>query len=522
MSQLAALSQAIRRLKVPNLAKGAAWIGALQFVRVVLSLAGMALLLRRFAPAEYGLVAIGTAAAELSMACLIYVPVAIQVFAVRLVAEGDDRALATVLWCAYALRLVSSITVSAALFALAGPLGDFYQHPELALIIAAVSLTALGRAVDGPVETNFMYVEKRYGAIFLLGVLEGAGLFAVNLAALAGHWTVSQYALGYALSWMPRNIYCWFLLYRFAKHRSLAIDRGIARHWMRRIIQFTGWHSGMTFLNSAAANGGTLVIGRALGPEATAIYSVAVTLLRRLIALVFSPDTIFVSRISQAAMVSARHVMERVVAYYSVFGLFAALCAIGMLAYAPEIASILGGERYRGSVVILQILTIVVCIRSVEIARHISYAGERTRQLFWVVLMRTCLEYALLGVAAWTGSLGWAIFSVVLGAAASSIGIVLVAARGMKDSLTGKFVSTLSVNMIACGGVVGMGVLLAQFVPEPWRAVDLAARTLLALILTAAMAGIFWWTYTRRRRPFLQPAGTAHESLQSAPASVAK
>ena len=193
--------------------------------------------------------------------------------AARFIAErvGDTERVAGVLGMALRTRLLTAACIGAALFALAGPIADLYNTPELAWPLRGVAIALFGQSVVLFSRTVFLAL-RRAASGFALILSESAMEFSatVALVLLAGGATGA--AFGRAVGYVFGAVIAVLLLQR-ALGRSPLFGTGKSPVGRR---QFAGYAGAMLVVGGASAVLsviGVLLIGAFLTTTAVGIFS---------------------------------------------------------------------------------------------------------------------------------------------------------------------------------------------------------------------------------------------------------
>ncbi len=313
--------------------RGVLWTGAGRYLVRVAGLVTLVLLGRLLAPEDFGVVALAVAFVTVLQT------VAEAGFSVWLVQaeEVDDRTTSTAFWTSTAAGVVTA----AALALAAAPLAALLDAPDLAPVLAALSLVlVLAGLASTPMalltrEMRFRELAVRQVVSVLLGcvvgvatALAGAGVWALVLQLLVQH--ASGLVLLLALSrWRPGRQWS----------RPLAVE----------MTRFGARVVGIQGLQQVRDQGEVLLIGAALGTTALGYWSVATRLLYVLLDLCLGT----VATVATPTFVRMRDDVRRLAAAYGQsVGLSALVVGPALVALAvtsPQLVPLVFGERWTAS-----------------------------------------------------------------------------------------------------------------------------------------------------------------------------
>ena len=167
-------------------------------------------LTRQLGPAGYG-----TLALAVSVTGVMLRPAAggTSQAAARFIAErhGDLAAITGVLGMALRMRLATATAIAVALFALAGPISDLYNAPELAWPLRGAAIAFFGQSLMNFSRSAFIAL-RRTSRTFGLVISESAMEFTASVAMvpLGGGATGAAFgrAVGYVFGAAPRHRSC--------------------------------------------------------------------------------------------------------------------------------------------------------------------------------------------------------------------------------------------------------------------------------------------------------------------------
>ena len=321
---------------------------------------------------------------------------------------------------------------------------------------------------------------------------------------------VVTFALGYgvvgvALAAMGHGV--WALVAAHLAHTVLrtavvlaAAPPGARGPWLdgpafRELLYFGGGHTIARVANFVAHQGDTLVVGRWLGPAALGLYG-------RAYQLMATPASLFAGVLDKVlfpVMAKMQADAGRLASLYTRGVALVALVVLPpsalLLVLAPEVVTLMLGERWAGAVVPLQVFAAGMLFRTSEkmsdsLARAVGAIYRRAwRQVLYAVLVVA---------GAWIG-LRWGIVGAACGVlVALAVNFALMAHLGLAVVGLGwrpfLLVHLAPLHLAALAGVVAGGVAAWSRAHAAPPALPAAAATAAAL----AAGGLVAWRWPRR------------------------
>jgi O-antigen/teichoic acid export membrane protein len=361
-----------------TISRNAVFAFATQMATAAFTAALTVYLVRALGPAGFGTFALG-----LGITGLLQRPssAGTEHAAGRYVAErhGDTAGITAVLGMALPIRLLTATGISVALFALAGPIADAYNAPDLAWTLRWMAIAFFGHGITGFLRTMFISL-RRADRGFTLIFSESAVEFTATVAAVALTGGVAGAAFGRAVGYVFGAAFGLFLLARLLG-RSPLIRTG--RSPVRR-REFMNYAWAMLIVTGAAAifsQVDVLLIGAFLSTSAVGIFGAPL----RLIALVGYPALALSQGVAPRL---ARHpdeppnvaALERGIGYVVV--LQAGLVAFLTL-WADPIVRLTLGSEFSESAEVLRALAPFIFLQglTVMLSSPLNYAGEGGRRI---------------------------------------------------------------------------------------------------------------------------------------------
>jgi O-antigen/teichoic acid export membrane protein len=327
---------------------GALWNGVGRVVQQIIQFGLSVLLARLLSPGDYGLMAM----------VMVFTS-----FAGMLADAGFNTALVqrkdinpvhghTVFW----ITLLIGVLLLAGTFALAPFIADFYQTPALTNIFRVISINFV-IGTFGNVPSAILQREMRFreiakietialllsGALAIGMALRGAGVWSLVAQPLLAA-IVTALLRCRACRWFPKMVFC---------------PKALKEIW-----GFSGHMFGFLFINYWSRNADNLIIGKFFGSVAVGLYS-------RAYGLMLLPITQIngvINQIMLPALCGIQDDKPRVARIYlRMVGLISLLSCpmmLGLFVVADSFVLTVYGEKWRGMVPVLQVLSLVGLIQS--------------------------------------------------------------------------------------------------------------------------------------------------------------
>lgn len=425
---------------------GIGWGGLSTGVNVLFQLVFMAVMARLLDPVHFGLIAIANVMLRFLMyfAQLGVGPALIQKPELT---DGDIRAALSVSLSISALCTV--IAIIAAPF-----VADYFVMPMLAPVIQALSVNFLlgGLSV---VSLSLLRREMRFKHIAIIDIITyvlGYGLVGISLAYMGfGVWAL----VGAALS---QGVLSASLAYLLSRH-----EFGWRHHKQQRVhfFKFGARYSLIGFIEFLSGSLDSLIVGKFFGTAAAGIYGRA-SLLTNL--PVQQPANIItralfpvISRLGDQRQIASLQISMLVL------GSYALAISLGMIVAAPDIVTVLLGDKWLEAIPIVQVLALAVAPQYLShlVGVTLDAMGALKPKLriqagvlaLQIVAFALLLPYGVLGIAGAMVLAEWTrfvlmtgliyrllnpsvqefrlIFSVVLLAGLASFGMIWLAAHAL-------------------------------------------------------------------------------------------
>ena len=336
-------------------------------------------LIRYLGPEVYGALAL-----SISIGGLVLIPsdLGISQATARYVAESgkDHRLIASVISDSVRLKLIASGLISAVIVALADPIAEFYDAPEIAWPLRIVAISILFESLFLLLEASFQAL-ARISAFLNVVLLKSTSEIGLSIGivllgggaagALAGRAAAYAFACGYGLA----------VLARLLKPSRINVLKGTNRGNLKRIL---GYGSALLVVDGAFAlfariDG--LMIGQMISIEAVGLYSAPILLLATFGIVGMAVSSGVAPRMSKSEKQGPDpHILGRAVRL---------LIAVQGIAIAPllvwsvPISDQLLGEEYRDSASVLQALAPYAFMMGISpmLAMSVNYLGEAKRRI---------------------------------------------------------------------------------------------------------------------------------------------
>ena len=389
---------------------------------------------------------------------------------------------------AFALCLSSSAALVATAFVAAPAIAGFFDEPEVTNLFRVLSLSlffaALGQVPDALIRKELRF---RNRLITDLTRAVAQGVVSVGLAiAGAGAWAI---VYGYLAANLARSIAAWMLVDYRPSARFFRYDRDI---W-RPMLKYGTASAANGLLLSLVFNIDYLIVGKMLGKEALAFYTLAFRLPQMAIINIFH----VLSAVAFPMFSRVREDVGRLrrgylrgVRLQTVFGVGA---GVTLAAVAPMLIEVVFGvPKWSGAIVPLQALSLYASFRSLGIGAVDLYKGMgRPGLAFWLSVIRLAVLLPALLVATDGGidAVSWTQAGVALGLAAM---MQVVAARILELplwELTRALLPSIAVGMAAAVG----GIAVRLWLPGP-----ALARLMAGLVAAGVCALAALWLTDRK------------------------
>jgi O-antigen/teichoic acid export membrane protein len=335
-------------------------------------------LVRALSPAEYG-----TLALALGVTGLLLKPsdIGTTQAASRYVAEhhGDTAGVRGVLGMALPMKLLTATGIALALFALAGPISDLYNAPELAWPLRGAAIALFGQAVMRFTQSMFVSL-RRTSSAFSVVFSESAVEFTATVALVALGGGVTGAAFGRAVGYVFGALLGILLLARLLGDSPI-FGTGPSPVRRREFMRYAGAMLIVQGAGAVFAQINVLLLGAFLTTSAVGFFSAPV----RLTAFLAYPGMALAQGVAPR-LAHHRHDAPRVGALqvavrYLV--IFQAGVAAVLLVWADPIVNLVLGSKFSQSAEVLRALVPLIFLSGINpmLVSPLNFAGEGRRRI---------------------------------------------------------------------------------------------------------------------------------------------
>lgn len=457
------------------MANSAGWMVGFRLIERILGFLSTLVLARLLLPADFGLVA---------MAMAIFATLEIMgsfSFDLALIQNqhAEDRHFNT----AWTFTVFFGMASAVVLCALAAPAAAFYDEPRVQYILYALALSAFIQGFENIGLVTFQKDLKLAKEVKFRLAKKVVGIaVAIPLAfLLRNYWAL---VIGMIASRVA-GVGFSYLVHPYRPRLSLAASN--------ELFHFSKWMLFNNILIFLVVKGVDFVIGKLAGPTALGLYSVAYEVSNL-------PTTELVFPIGRAVFPGYAQMSDDVprlrqgyVSVLAIIAIFAVPAGTGIVVLAEPIVRVLLGERWLGTVVLIQWLGIFGIMRActsnvgsvyLAVGRPWIIAGlalvtiaVMAPLLFWLVPI-----YGALGAA-------WALLT----ASAVGVPLNLWLLRKLLDLRLGAVIQVIWRPIVA-SSIMAVAVSAARNLPLPGNhVIELFLYVLLGVVVYAGATLALWW-----------------------------
>jgi PST family polysaccharide transporter len=326
--------------------RSAVALAVAQLASQLISLTGVAILLRLLLPADYGLVGM---ILPLVTFLRIFATLGLNVATVQR-PEIRPEETSSLFW----LNVLLGCATAAVAAILAPSLGALYAQPEAATELRDLTWALAGTSILAALGAQHQALMERQMRLGPLGAIRITAQLLAVVAAVAsafagwGVWSlvVQQYvefAFLAALSWWAEP---W---------RPNLPGRGtrIGGH-----LRLGGYFAAASVMLYVADNLDRVLVGRLVGPEAVGLYSQAYNIMIKPVYVVITPLVALVLTSLSRAANQPETREQLVVAYYRLLAVLLMPAAVGLVVTGNDVMRLLGGDAWRDAGPMLAVLAI--------------------------------------------------------------------------------------------------------------------------------------------------------------------
>lgn len=378
-----------------KVAKGTAWIVATRLAMRMIGFVNTLILARLLVPADFGLVAIGVTAMQL-LQNLTDVGLAQAVIRFRDASRQDLSTLFT-------LSVIRGSLSTLLLCLMAFLSGYFYDDPRVSQIFLLISVYPL---IAGFINPRFYEFERELDFTREF-IATGLSKFASVLVSISIALVFRSYLaiiVGLIVGGFVQLLLS-YILRPWRPHFTLAS--------FTKVFSFTGWLTGVSFMAALNNKLDALLLGKFIGPIGTGNFYLGSQLAElptketgEPIARAIYPG--FTSL--QGAPEQMRHAFLQGVAALAAIALPA---AIGFAFVAEDAVTLLLGEKWRGAIPVIEMITPVMGLQTLLLASQAyALAKGRVKLVFWREFMFFLLRTPIFIWAAINHGLAGAVFAI--------------------------------------------------------------------------------------------------------------
>ncbi|MGZ9031682.1 MAG: lipopolysaccharide biosynthesis protein [Burkholderiaceae bacterium] len=451
-----------------RMARSAAWMIGLRLADRSIGMVSVLFLARLLAPADFGLVAMGTV--------ILGALEAVSAFGFEMALikrQAKDRAR----WdSAWTLNVIIGAATAGLMAALAPAAAAFYGEPRVTHVMLVLSASAL---VSGMRNIGMVEFEQdlRFGPIVILALARRLCSFVLTLAL--AWWYGSYWAL--LAGMVTGHMIDLLLSYQVSAYRP----RFSLVAW-RDLFSFSKWVLVNNMLSYAGNRGGDVIVGNRAGAAALGTYAVSLELSNL-------PTSEMVWPVMRAvfpgyAMMSAdpKRLAQGFLKVFSIVVLFAMPAAAGIALLAEPLVAVLLGPKWSDAVPLIQVLAIAGGIKAAQAnAGSVYMALDRQRLASGITLVGLFLQLGSFSVALSYLPLAEAAWFLVAGGLIAAIINLTIMTRMLGLS----WIDVIRPLTRPAVGIVAMSAVLALLCDPLWNsghAIGTRALILVTLVLTGA------------------------------------
>ncbi len=322
-----------------KMARGAAWMVLLTMFERSLGLISTLILVRLLSPADFGVTAMAGS--------FIYMAQMLSAFGFDIALIQNQSATDSHYHTAWTFNVLLGLFILVLMVGMAGPIADFYRHPEVFPVVCAL---ALGPLIAGCENIGVVAFRKEleFRKEFLFQISRKFIGFAVTIPVafwLRNYWALVAGMLAARLAGTVTS----YIVHPFRPRLSVVHAAAIVR--------FSKWlllNNALSFLKERASD---FVIGRLSGAAALGVYNVSSEFAHLPTTEIGAPINRALlpgfAKLSDTDEVRAAHVNA-----LRVLGIIAIPAAAGLAAVAPYFIPVVLGEKWVDGVALMQVLAV--------------------------------------------------------------------------------------------------------------------------------------------------------------------
>jgi len=470
-----------------RLIKGSAWLSVARAIVNGLATLSTFVLARYLAPADFGLVAVGT---TLLLILTTITELSLEQALIRHQAPTESHFNA-----AWTLNVMRGLSIWIFLAACAYPAAALYAEPRLVGVMVALGLSVFIGSMKNP-RLVILQRDLIFWQEFALSVSQKFAEFAVAATIAVLYRTYWALVIGTLVSQTTSVITSYFVL--------PCRPRVTFRHF-REFFSFAGWLAASQVTNTLNWRFDSLLIGKVLGGAALGYYTVGGNLARTATRETTAPlvQTIFPS------FARIRDDPGRLVAAYqraqAMITAIALPAGIGVATIAEPLIRLALGEKWKPAVFIVQWLAPVFALQTLgSLVQPLGMAKGETRLLFvrdtQMLLLRVPIILGAMLLYGMPGVIFGRVFTGLLNASMNLLLVKRFIGVGVLEQLSANARALVSVALMAAGVALassGLPATADKFV----LTLHLALLAVLGALLYCGTTYLLWMLMKRPAGP---------------------
>jgi O-antigen/teichoic acid export membrane protein len=360
-----------------TISRNTAFALASQFATATFTAILTIFLVRYLGPGDYGVFALA-----LGVASLIFLPsdFGISQSTARFVAEhrGETGRIAEVLADGLKLKLIASGLICVGLFALAGPISNAYDAPEMTWPLRGVALAVFGQSVVGFYRTGFEAL-GRVSLTLRLIAAESAVEAGASIALVLVGAGVSGAAFGRAIGYGFGTFFAFVLVARLVNRHALSL-RGNPSGRIRQIARYAGALLIIDAVFATITQIDILLIGAILGTTAVGVFQAPAKLITFLHYPGLALSAGVSPRLSRGGAGPNVGAFQRGIRYLMILQ---GLLVVPVVVWAGPIVDIVLGDGFEESADVLRALAPYIFLFGLApiVSVGVNYLGEARRRI---------------------------------------------------------------------------------------------------------------------------------------------
>ena len=380
-----------------RVAKSAAWIVAARFVMRAFGFVNTIILARLLAPADFGVVAVATAAMQL-LNGLSDFGVSQAVIKFR---EGGRSALDSL----FTLSAARGAAIALILFAAAPLAAQFYHDARMFWVFAGVAVYPLLTGLLNPAFYEFERDLELSKEFISSAVNKFVGVFVSIVIAVVfkSYWAI---ILGLAASGATQLL----LSYAMRPYRPKISFDGAGE-----VFKFSGWLFGVSIVTALNNKLDMFVVARATSPTDTGLYSVGSQTAEMPTSELAQPIARAIFPGLSALQGDLKRVTEAYLKGVEALAAVALPASFGFAFIAPDVVPLLLGAKWDAAIPVVQLLTPMLGFQAIFLATYYyALALGKARLIFFRELLYFVVRFPIFAYVAFRYGLTGAIYAATL------------------------------------------------------------------------------------------------------------